>query len=295
MTAKSAIDCPVRLLHGDDDEEVPLDVAFRTVRALRSADVQLNVIKGGGHRLSAPHEIDAIVRTVDALMEPAPDDPRPRRRRCRRRTAPPPAPTSTRPTRSSAVRWRRRSRRSAGRGPGVRRSGHGLARQGSENRAACAPRPAICGSPPGQPGKAAFDLDRALALPGLEAEQRGEALLDRARAAEAQGDLKTARARLNEARAQRSPTIPFYWYFSAALAIRENDAADGAAGDRQGADACAQRPRPSCSRPATSPISTATKTKARELLATAPRQPIPMASRQGGAPRRWACSPSRRP
>ncbi|HEX6742062.1 MAG TPA: hypothetical protein VF079_09765, partial [Sphingomicrobium sp.] len=28
-----------------------------------------------------------------------------------------------------------------------------------------------------QPGKAAFALDRALALPGLEAEQRGEALL----------------------------------------------------------------------------------------------------------------------
>jgi tetratricopeptide (TPR) repeat protein len=50
-----------------------------------------------------------------------------------------------------------------------------------------------------QPGKAALDLDRALALPGLEAEQRGEALLDRARAAEAQNDLKTARAKVSEA------------------------------------------------------------------------------------------------
>lgn len=73
-----------------------------------------------------------------------------------------------------------------------------------------------------QPGKAALDLDKALALPGLEAQQRGEALLDRARAAEAQDDLKTARAKATEA----APTIsedPFYWYFSAALAIREND------------------------------------------------------------------------
>ena len=51
-----------------------------------------------------------------------------------------------------------------------------------------------------QPGKAAFDLDRALALPGLEAEQRGEALLDRARAAEAQDDLKTARAKAERSR-----------------------------------------------------------------------------------------------
>jgi len=75
-----------------------------------------------------------------------------------------------------------------------------------------------------QPGKAALDLDKALALPGLEAEQRGEALLDRARAAEAQNDLKTARAKANEAAATISGD-PFYWYFSAALAIREGDPA----------------------------------------------------------------------
>jgi tetratricopeptide (TPR) repeat protein len=75
-----------------------------------------------------------------------------------------------------------------------------------------------------QPGKAALDLDKALALPGLEAEQRGEALLDRARAAEAQDDLKTARTKANEASATIADD-PFYWYFSAALAIREGDRA----------------------------------------------------------------------
>jgi tetratricopeptide (TPR) repeat protein len=73
-----------------------------------------------------------------------------------------------------------------------------------------------------QPGKAALDLDKALAMPGLEAEQHGEALLDRARAAEAQNDLKTARAKLNEAVASIADD-PFYWYFSASLALREND------------------------------------------------------------------------
>jgi tetratricopeptide (TPR) repeat protein len=75
-----------------------------------------------------------------------------------------------------------------------------------------------------QPGKAAFALDRALSGSGLQAEQRGEALLDRARAAEAQNDLKTARARLNEA-VTTIAADPFYWYFSAALAIREGDRA----------------------------------------------------------------------
>ena len=74
-----------------------------------------------------------------------------------------------------------------------------------------------------QPGKAAIALDKALAATGLQAEQRGEALLDRARAAEAQNDLKTARSRVNEA-ARTIFEDPFLWYFSAALAIREGDA-----------------------------------------------------------------------
>lgn len=75
-----------------------------------------------------------------------------------------------------------------------------------------------------QPGKAALDLDKALSGTGLEAEQRGEALLDRARAAEAQDDLKTARAKVNEAK-QTISGDPFLWFFSAALAIREGDSA----------------------------------------------------------------------
>jgi pimeloyl-ACP methyl ester carboxylesterase len=64
-----AIDCPVRLLHGEEDPDVPLETAFHLMRALRSADVQLQIIKGGGHRLSEPHEIDATLRTVAGLTE----------------------------------------------------------------------------------------------------------------------------------------------------------------------------------------------------------------------------------
>lgn len=75
-----------------------------------------------------------------------------------------------------------------------------------------------------QPARAAADLDKALALPGLETEQRGEALLDRARAAEAANDLPTARAKLTEA-GQTIAQDPFYWYFSASLAMRERDPA----------------------------------------------------------------------
>lgn len=72
LEAEIAIDRPVRLIHGELDREVRVEVALRTMRALRSADVQLNLLKGGGHRLSEPHEIDTILRTVAALLEPAP-------------------------------------------------------------------------------------------------------------------------------------------------------------------------------------------------------------------------------
>ena len=68
-----AIACPVRLVHGENDPDVPLEVAFRTMRAVRSGDVQLNVLKGGGHRLSEPHEIEAILRTVAGLIEHSPE------------------------------------------------------------------------------------------------------------------------------------------------------------------------------------------------------------------------------
>ncbi|MEO7240679.1 MAG: alpha/beta fold hydrolase [Sphingomicrobium sp.] len=71
LDAPIAVECPVRLVHGDADADVPIEVAFRLMRGLRSADVQLTIVKGGGHRLSAPHEIDLIVRTVAALLEPA--------------------------------------------------------------------------------------------------------------------------------------------------------------------------------------------------------------------------------
>lgn len=64
-----AVDCPVRLVHGDSDSEVPVGIALRMLGRLRSSDVQLTVIKGGGHRLSEPHEIDAIVSAVAAIVE----------------------------------------------------------------------------------------------------------------------------------------------------------------------------------------------------------------------------------
>ncbi|MGI8931979.1 MAG: tetratricopeptide repeat protein [Sphingomicrobium sp.] len=74
----------------------------------------------------------------------------------------------------------------------------------------------------GHPGKAALALDKALAGKRLDGVQHGLALLDRARAAEAQADFKTARAKVTEA-ARTISEDPYLWFFSAALAVREGD------------------------------------------------------------------------
>ncbi|MEO6388403.1 MAG: alpha/beta hydrolase [Croceibacterium sp.] len=62
-----AIDCPVRLLHGDDDTDVPPEISLRLAKALRSLDVQVTLVKGGDHRLSREGDIALLLRTLAAL------------------------------------------------------------------------------------------------------------------------------------------------------------------------------------------------------------------------------------
>jgi tetratricopeptide (TPR) repeat protein len=74
----------------------------------------------------------------------------------------------------------------------------------------------------GDAATAAKDFDQGLAIPGGTALERGELLLDRARAAQSSGDLATADARSAEA-ARLVPGDPFLWYFRATLAVAASD------------------------------------------------------------------------
>ena len=60
---------PIRLVHGELDEDVPMGVPIKLLADLRSSDVQLRIIKGAGHRLSEPHEIHAILTELVGLVE----------------------------------------------------------------------------------------------------------------------------------------------------------------------------------------------------------------------------------
>ncbi len=66
-----ACDCPVRILQGDVDPDVPAPHAVKVFNALRGADVTLTLIKGGDHRLSSPGQLALIRETVLRLAERA--------------------------------------------------------------------------------------------------------------------------------------------------------------------------------------------------------------------------------
>jgi pimeloyl-ACP methyl ester carboxylesterase len=67
LTDGIALPVPVRIVQGTDDAEVPANHALRTMAAIRSADVSLTLLKGGDHRLSAPHQLGWICEMVLAL------------------------------------------------------------------------------------------------------------------------------------------------------------------------------------------------------------------------------------
>lgn len=61
------LDCPVRLLHGQADADVPWRLSLQLADALRSADVQVMLVKDGDHRLSRDADVALLLRTVAAL------------------------------------------------------------------------------------------------------------------------------------------------------------------------------------------------------------------------------------
>ncbi|QLH39446.1 MAG: alpha/beta hydrolase [Defluviicoccus sp.] len=71
------LDCPVRLIHGMGDPDVPWATSLKLVERLRSDDVELTLVKSGDHRLSGERDLDRLCETLDRLLKQLdPSNPR---------------------------------------------------------------------------------------------------------------------------------------------------------------------------------------------------------------------------
>ena len=68
LDTPTPITCPVRILQGMEDPDVPWRHAMRLVEALESRDVRLHLLKDGDHRLSRPEDLTLLTETLDSLL-----------------------------------------------------------------------------------------------------------------------------------------------------------------------------------------------------------------------------------
>lgn len=68
LRAPLPIACPVRLLHGMEDKDVPWELSLRLAGHLASPDVTVTLVKGGDHRLSSEADLARLCSTVEALL-----------------------------------------------------------------------------------------------------------------------------------------------------------------------------------------------------------------------------------
>ncbi len=71
MTGPIDTHCPVHILQGLADPDVPPAHALKLVSLLPADDVTLSLVPDGDHRLSRPQDLDMLLRTVEAMVERA--------------------------------------------------------------------------------------------------------------------------------------------------------------------------------------------------------------------------------
>ncbi len=60
--------CPIRLIHGQKDEDVPWRTALRLQEHLISDDIEVTLVKSSGHRLSEPADIARMLDVLESLL-----------------------------------------------------------------------------------------------------------------------------------------------------------------------------------------------------------------------------------
>ncbi|MBL8259417.1 MAG: alpha/beta hydrolase [Candidatus Competibacteraceae bacterium] len=67
--SKLPITCPVRLIHGMRDADVPWRISAQVAERLTGSDARVLLLKDGEHTLSRERDLAVLVRTLDELLD----------------------------------------------------------------------------------------------------------------------------------------------------------------------------------------------------------------------------------
>jgi len=67
LRAPIRLSCPVRLLHGMEDPDVPYQTSLHLVERLTGTEAVVELIEDGDHRLSRPQDLTRLFAAVDAM------------------------------------------------------------------------------------------------------------------------------------------------------------------------------------------------------------------------------------
>ena len=63
------INCPIRLLHGSIDKDVPVERSLKLLENLQSKDLQLTIVRDANHQFSTEENLVLICKQVDELTD----------------------------------------------------------------------------------------------------------------------------------------------------------------------------------------------------------------------------------
>jgi pimeloyl-ACP methyl ester carboxylesterase len=71
LRGEIAIRCPVALVHGMKDADVPYETSIKLAERLASDDVTVTLVKDGGHRMSEPPHLEFLFAALERVLAQA--------------------------------------------------------------------------------------------------------------------------------------------------------------------------------------------------------------------------------
>ena len=68
LNSKIKINCPVHLLHGGQDADVPIETSLKIMEQIESGDVKLTLVKSANHQFSEQKNLKLIFDSINEMI-----------------------------------------------------------------------------------------------------------------------------------------------------------------------------------------------------------------------------------